>query len=109
MLTTGDIGELYIEGVGLSPGYWRDVEKTTAAFRTDFIDGRRLYRTGDLAYTQPDGDVVFVGRADSQIKSRSHRIELGEIEAALQTLERLTGSAVVAIDIEHIDGAAIAA
>ena len=62
---TGEIGELYIEGVGLSPGYWRDEEKTTAAFRTDLIDGRRLYRTGDLAHTQADGDVVFVGRADS--------------------------------------------
>ncbi len=104
-----EIGDLFIEGVGLSPGYWQDEDKTNAAFRTDLIEGRRLYRTGDLAYVNEAGHFVFVGRADSQIKSRGHRIELGEIEAALQTLKSLTGSAVVAIDVDHIDGAAIAA
>ena len=71
--------------------------------------GRRLYRTGDLAYTTEEGHVMFVGRADSQIKSRGHRIELGEIEVALQTLDELSAAAVVALDIDHIDGSAIAA
>ncbi len=104
-----EIGELYIEGVGLSPGYWRDIEKTEAAFRTDLLPGRRMYRTGDLASRRSDGQIVFVGRADSQIKSRGHRIELGEIEAALQTLGDIGESAIVAIDIDHIDGSAICA
>lgn len=104
-----EIAHLYIEGVGLSPGYWRDQAKTDAVFRTDLIENRRLYRTGDLAYASADGSVMFVGRADSQIKSRGHRIELGEIETALQTLDELTASAVVAIDLDHVDGAAIAA
>ena len=105
----GEIGDLYIEGVGLSPGYWRDDEKTTAAFRTDLIPGRRIYRTGDLAWRRDDGQIIFVGRADSQIKSRGHRIELGEIEAALATLGDVDDSAIVAIDIDHIDGSAICA
>lgn len=95
----GDIGELYIGGVGLSSGYWRDMEKTAAAFRT-YDDGtrrRRVYRTGDLARAGADGMVYFVGRADTQIKSRGYRIELGEIEAALQSLGELREAAVVAV------------
>ena len=104
-----EIADLYIEGVGLSPGYWRDDDKTADAFRTDLVPGRRLYRTGDLASRRSDGQLVFVGRADSQIKSRGHRIELGEIEAALLTLDQLDESAIVAIDVGHIDGSAICA
>ncbi len=104
-----EIAELYIEGVGLSPGYWRDDDMTVQRFRTDLIDGRRLYRTGDLAWRRADGVVMFVGRVDSQIKSRGHRIELGEIETALSTVSILNDSAVVAIDVDHLDGAAICA
>src|SRR5206468_830593 len=96
----GDIGELYIRGVGLSPGYWRDLEKTRSAF-LPYPGGAgpqdRIYKTGDLARRGADGLVYFVGRADTQIKSRGYRIELGEIETALHSLPGLRESAVVAI------------
>ena len=103
----GDIGELYIRGVGLSPGYWRDPEKTRAAFLThprgtDPQD--RIYKTGDLARRGADGLFYYVGRADTQIKSRGYRIELGEIEAALHSLGSLRESAVVAIQSEGFEG-----
>ena len=104
-----EIGDLYIEGVGLSPGYWQDEAKTHAVFRTDLIDGRRLYYTGDLAWRRSDEQIVFAGRADSQIKSRGHRIELGEIEAALETLDAVDSSAIVAIEVDHLTGSAICA
>ncbi len=106
----GEIGDLYIRGVGLSPGYWRDPEKTRAAFLPNPTTGDgsdRIYKTGDLAHMGDDGLVYFLGRADSQIKSRGYRIELGEIETHLHPMPSLKESAVVAINAESFEGATI--
>ena len=103
----GDIGDLYIAGAGLSPGYWRDPAKTDAAFvRHASGNGSeaRLYRTGDLARVGPEGLFDYVGRSDTQIKSRGYRIELGEIETALHALDDLEESAVVAVPTEGFEG-----
>jgi acyl-coenzyme A synthetase/AMP-(fatty) acid ligase len=103
----GETGDLYIRGPGLSPGYWRDAERTAAAFIPDPFSsdpGGRLYRTGDLARVDDQGMVVLVGRADTQVKSRGYRIELGEIEAALDGIAELQESAVVAVGSEGFEG-----
>jgi len=105
----GEIGELYIAGAGLSPGYWRDPEKTHAAFATDPTSGRRLYRTGDLGRRDENGLLHFVGRADSQIKSRGYRIELGEIETALTAVPGVAECAVVGVASESFEGTSICA
>ncbi|WP_211267044.1 non-ribosomal peptide synthetase/MFS transporter [Nonomuraea candida] len=76
-------GELYIGGAGVAAGYWKDPERTAAAFVTHPRTGARLYRTGDLGRYRPDGVIEFLGRADAQVKIRGYRIELGEIEAHL--------------------------
>jgi acyl-coenzyme A synthetase/AMP-(fatty) acid ligase len=107
----GETGDLYIRGVGLSPGYWRDAAKTSAAFLPNPFrpgTGDRIYKTGDLARLREDGEIVLVGRADTQIKSRGYRIELGEIEAVLHTIAELEDSAIVAVESRGIDGLAIA-
>ena len=106
----GMTGNLYIQGAGLSPGYYRDPARTSEVFvRNPFGSGvsDRLYKTGDLAKLGEDGLVYFLGRADTQIKSRGHRIELGEIATALNTLESLRESAVVAIPTTGFEGAII--
>jgi len=77
-------GELYIAGVGLAKGYWRDGERTAAGFVTHPASGETLYRTGDFGRYLRDGEIEFLGREDSQVKVNGYRIELGEIEAALE-------------------------
>lgn len=109
-VSPGEVGQLYIRGVGLSPGYWRDPEKTRAVFlpnRFSSDPDDRIYRTGDLGTIADDGLVHFLGRADSQIKSRGYRIELGEIEVALNAMSCLRECAVVAVPTDGFEGAAI--
>ena len=90
-------GQLYIGGIGLAKGYWRDEEKTRNSFITHPVTGERLYRTGDLGRYLPDGNIEFLGREDFQVKIRGYRIELGEIEAALVQCSGVREAAVVAI------------
>lgn len=109
-LPVGEIGDLYIAGVGLSPGYWLDREKTDSVFlrRPGSSDANdRIYKTGDLAKLGEDGLIYYLGRADSQIKSRGYRIELGEIETALNALNMTEESAIVAINTGGFEGVAI--
>lgn len=77
-------GEMYIAGIGLARGYWKDEEKTKAKFIIHPQTGQRLYRSGDVGRFLPDGNLEILGRTDFQIKIRGHRIELGEIEATLR-------------------------
>jgi len=77
----GVTGDLYIGGISLVRGYLNRDELTKEKFKEDpFINGERIYKTGDLARYLENGDIEFLGRADSQIKLRGYRIELGEIE-----------------------------
>jgi amino acid adenylation domain-containing protein len=77
-------GQLYIGGVGLAKGYWKDAEKTNASFITHPVTKEKLYKTGDLGRYLPDGNIEFLGREDFQVKINGYRIELGEIEAILK-------------------------
>jgi amino acid adenylation domain-containing protein len=101
-MPTGAVGELYIGGAGLSPGYWRDPVKTRSTF-VAYGEHERIYRTGDLARVGEDGLIYFVGRVDTQIKSRGYRIELGEIETALNGFKELKECAVVAVPTDGFE------
>ena len=102
----GVVGELYIGGVGLARGYLGQPELTASTFIPDPFaadpqdgdmaePGARLYKTGDLARYLPDGNLVFVGRADRQVKLHGFRIELGEIEAILAELPEVREAVVM--------------
>jgi non-ribosomal peptide synthetase component F len=83
----GVAGELYIGGDGLARGYLNRPDLTATAFIDhpfSNISGARLYRTGDKAKWLPDGNIIYLGRIDDQMKWNGHRIEPGEIETVLQ-------------------------
>ncbi|TPK79088.1 amino acid adenylation domain-containing protein [Mesorhizobium sp. B2-4-13] len=76
-------GDLYIGGIGVALGYWRDEAKTATSFITHPVTGERLYRTGDLGRYLGDGEIEFLGRKDFQVKIQGFRVECAEVEAAL--------------------------
>ncbi|NEQ63877.1 MAG: AMP-binding protein, partial [Moorea sp. SIO4A1] len=76
-------GQIYIGGLGLARGYWKDEEKTAKHFIRHPLTQEQLYKTGDLGRYLPDGNIEFLGREDFQVKINGYRIELGEIEATL--------------------------
>ncbi|WP_373318977.1 AMP-binding protein, partial [Dactylosporangium siamense] len=80
----GVVGEVFVGGGGLSWGYAGRGVLSAERFVADRFagDGSRLYRTGDLG-RWVDGELVFVGRVDRQVKVRGYRVELGEVEDAL--------------------------
>jgi len=77
-------GGIYIGGLGVALGYWKDPEKTARQFIEHPVSGERLYATGDLGRFRRDGTIEFLGREDFQVKVRGYRVELGEIAACLQ-------------------------
>jgi amino acid adenylation domain-containing protein len=83
---TGQVGELFVGGAGLGPGYLAQPGLTATRYLPDPYSaepGARLYRTGDLARLRPDGALLFAGRRDRQVKLSGHRVEPEEVEAVL--------------------------
>jgi tyrocidine synthetase-3 len=93
----GVAGELCIAGLGLAHGYLNQPEMTEQKFVSDpFVSGEKMYRTGDLAKWLPNGNIMFLGRADDQVKIKGYRIELGEIESHLLTCDGVKEALVMA-------------
>ena len=89
-------GELFVGGIQLARGYLNQPEQTEKSFISNpFISGERLYRTGDVAMYRTDGNVVYCGRKDRQIKLRGQRIELSEIEDVINKYQSVQRSAVL--------------
>lgn len=84
----GEVGEVCLGGIALSPGYVNRPDLTEKAFIPDPVGlpnnpSGRIYRTGDLGRIDERGDIEYLGRIDLQVKIRGYRIELTEIESVL--------------------------
>jgi amino acid adenylation domain-containing protein len=84
-ISTGEIGELYVGGAGVSEGYLHNPALTAERFNMHALnDGTFwLYKTGDLVRLLDDHNLEFLGRIDNQVNLRGFRIEIGEVEARL--------------------------
>ncbi|KAF7770032.1 hypothetical protein PCIT_a2978 [Pseudoalteromonas citrea] len=87
----GTEGELYIAGTGVAKGYLNRDELTQARFLAnpffdpscDIMGANRMYKTGDKVKFNREGELLYLGRSDFQIKLHGLRIELTEIEVQL--------------------------
>ena len=100
LVPQGMPGELCVAGYGVGRGYLNNPEMTDAKFVT--VDGVRMYRTGDLVRWDEDGNIVFLGRMDGQVKLRGLRIEIGEIESVLAQYDDIKTSAVVVQEVNGV-------
>ena len=98
-------GEIYIAGKGTACGYLNSPALTAQKFLPDPLapaPGSRMYRSGDLGIRRPSGDLLCVGRVDTQVKVRGFRVDLAEIETAIAAVDGVDAVAVTAEDGESL-------
>ncbi len=93
----GETGELAIHSATMMRGYWRRPDLDARAFHQPESEGlgKTFYRTGDLVRELPDGNLLFLGRKDRQLKIRGYRVELDEVERTLASHDAVEEAAVV--------------
>ncbi|WP_069885207.1 non-ribosomal peptide synthetase [Streptomyces luteocolor] len=109
VLPWGETGEIHVAGPSLARGYLDDDEQTARRFRADPHDrapGARTYATGDLGRFLPDGNLVFLGRDDAQLKVRGHRLEAPAVERALADGADVDQAVVL---LDPVDGSSLTA
>jgi amino acid adenylation domain-containing protein len=96
---TGEIGELYVAGSQITPGYWNNPVKNRESFIELEVNHKneRFYKTGDLSKVDKDGDFLFCGRIDEQVQIDGFRVELGEIEHHAREFLKISNVAAVAV------------
>jgi len=95
----GQPGEIVVTSRNLSPGYWRQPERTREVFQVDPVDNNmRTYHTGDIGVMDPDGCLTYLGRKDFQVKIRGNKVEMSAVETALLNMDTVREAAVIALE-----------
>jgi len=98
----GDVGCMWVGGVGVSNGYLNLPDKTAERWQRDpFVEGGgMMFNTGDLGRWRRDGQLDHLGRADDQVKVKGFRVELDGVSAAMRTLPTVRSAVTLLIDSE---------
>lgn len=96
----GVIGNLFISGVQLTPGYINEIDNENRIVDNPFVPDTKMYNTGDLAKLNQSGELVYIGRNDRQVSIKGQRVELNEIEHILANHEYID-SCVVTLEVEN--------
>ena len=100
ILPIGVEGEIYLSGHSVATGYLNKDELTKERFLDNpFIPGLKMYRTGDLGKWLSNGEAIYSGRIDDQVKVRGYRIELGEIQFVIEQVPGVDQAVVVVKEI----------
>jgi len=83
-VSNGEAGELHVRGIQVGLGYYNNAERTAEAFIQNPLSSDKdiIYKTGDIVKINEFGELVFLARADNQVKHMGSRVELGEVETA---------------------------
>ena len=97
LLPPGMIGELWVGGTGVANGYINNEEITKERFKTVMVNGQtdRIYKTGDRVILHENGEIVYLGRTDFQVKINGFRIELSEIENQFEKINGIKESVIL--------------
>lgn len=103
LLPVGYSGEICVSGLGVGKGYTHRPELTQKVFVPDPFSNKMMYRTGDMGKYQIDGDLIYLGRKDAQVKLRGLRIELDEIANKILSIEGIMNAVCVIKKVNDID------
>lgn len=103
ILGPGQKGELCVSGDQVAGRYWRAPDQTNEVFITLSPDGpeKLFYRTGDMVLFDDEGDFLFSGRMDEQVKIDSYRVELGDIERIARENKETGNVAAIVIETSY--------
>ena len=93
-LKSGEVGEIWLKGPNVTPGYWEKPQETEAAF----VNG--WFRTGDLGKKDEDGYYYITDRLKHIIISGGENISPKEIESALDRHQKILESCVIGVPDE---------
>lgn len=96
-----EIGELVVRGNSIMSGYWKNPDATSNALRLNPLfpeSMEKVYFTGDLVKRNLNGDILFVGRKDTQIKIQGYRVEISEVQMMIEAHSIVKECCVIAVE-----------
>ena len=103
MLPVGYSGEICVCGDGVSKGYINNPEITNKSFVKDIFSNQIMYKTGDIGKYNKDGELIYIGRRDAQIKLHGLRIELDEITSKITKIDGINNAISIIKKVNNID------